>query len=88
MAMEARQIKLETVSPDRGKLRNELIALYHQYISDVEHSVEIQREGEELIRGAKRERRAAQARMAKLRGLLDEEFPGWDSGLKANASGG
>jgi hypothetical protein len=75
----APKIKLETVSPDRGMLRSQLVALYHQYASDVESALSIQQEYEELIREAKRERRAAMTRITKLRQLLNDEFPGWES---------
>jgi hypothetical protein len=78
MAQQAPKIKIETsTGPDRSRLRSELISLYHQYITDAERAIEIQREGEELIKDAKREKRAAEGRMAKLQKLLDEEFPGW-----------
>jgi hypothetical protein len=80
-SQQAPKIELKTVAPDRNKLRNELIALYHQYIGDVENAQDIQREAEELIKNARREKKAAQGRMAKLRGVLDEEFPGWDGGF-------
>ena len=58
VAQQAPKIKLETVAPDRNALRNQLMALYQQYASDVENAVAIQQEYEQLIREAKRERRA------------------------------
>jgi hypothetical protein len=73
------QIKLETVAPDRNALRSQLVALYYQYASDVENAEAIQQEYEQLIREARRERRAAMGRIGKLRQLLDDEFPGWES---------
>jgi hypothetical protein len=78
-AQQAPKIMLETVAPDRNTLRSQLVALYHQYASDVENAEAIQKEYEQLIRDAKRERRAAMSRIDKLRQLLDDEFPGWES---------
>ena len=78
-AHQAPKIVLETVAPDRNALRSQLVALYHQYESDVESAEAIRKEYEQLIQEAKRERRAALARITKLRQLLDDEFPGWES---------
>jgi hypothetical protein len=72
-------VRLDPPAPDRAMLRSQLVALYRQYLSDAECALSIQQEYEELIREAKRERRSAEARMAKLRSLLDDEFPGWES---------
>lgn len=81
IARKTPKIKLETVCPDRSMLRSQLVALYRQYESDVENAAAIQQEYEQLIRDAKRERRAALLRIGKLRQLLDDEFPGWESPL-------
>jgi hypothetical protein len=78
-------IKLETVAPDRNMLRSQLVALYYQYASDVEQAEAIQREYEEIIRDARKERRSALTRIGKLRRLLDDEFPGWDNPLTREA---
>lgn len=80
-AQKAPQIKLETVSPDRNLLRHQLVSLFNQYQTDVDNALAIQQEYEQVIRDARRERRAASARAGKLRRLLDDEFPGWDSPL-------
>ena len=76
---QAPLIGLEPAAPDRAMLRSQLVALYRQYVSDAEYALAIQQEYEELIREAKVERKAAEARIGKLRILLDDEFPGWES---------
>ena len=81
IADRAPKIRLETVSPDRNLLRSQLVALYFQYLSDVDNAEAIKREYEQIIRDARRERRAALERVGKLRELLDSEFPGWESPL-------
>ena len=78
-AQSAPKITLETVCPDRNALRSQLVALYQQYESDVENAEAIQKEYEQLIQEAKRERRAAMSRIHKLRQLLDDEFPDWQT---------
>ena len=79
MGQPAHKIRMVTVAPDRRVLRNEMLALYEQYERELAGALDILKQGEELIRGARAEKRASKLRMGQLKKVLDDEYPDWSA---------
>jgi hypothetical protein len=71
-------LELQSTEPDFRELRAQLLALYRQCEDDVACATEMQSDYRERIRQANAMRRNAANRMAKVRALLDIQFPGWN----------
>lgn len=69
----------DVIAPNRDALRNELIALYHQYMADANCALSMQTEYEQMIEQARDAHAAVSQRIQVLRTLLDAEFPGWEA---------
>ncbi len=78
MAHTSQHLKIETLGPDRSRLRSELLALYEEYDRSVSEAAQLMKEGEALLRGARAEKRAATLRMNRIKTVLDDEFPDWN----------
>ena len=75
----ADKLLADVIAPNRDSLRNELIALYHQYTADANCALSMQTEYQQMIEQARDAHTAVSQRLEVLRSLLDAEFPGWES---------